>query len=157
VRGTVTFVLCYALAIFVPLLPVLLSGDWHWFWSDSISYQAGRPAPFSIWGLWGGYNQTLHLPEHIVLGAVVALALAAPFWPRGERTVVEVAALGAAILIGLQLGITYWFYLYIVWFFPLVVIALVLAHPPARRDRDFKGVRWQAPAPVGLEPTALLE
>jgi hypothetical protein len=27
------------------------------------------------------------------------------------------------------MGITYWFYLYIVWFFPLVVIALVLAHP----------------------------
>jgi hypothetical protein len=29
----------------------------------------------------------------------------------------------------LQMGITYWFYLYIIWFFPLVVIALVLAHP----------------------------
>jgi hypothetical protein len=128
-RSTLTFVLCYALAIVVPLLPVLLTGDWHWFWHDSISYQAGRPAPFSIWGLWGGYKQSLHLPEHIVLGATVALGLAAPFWPRGERTLVEVAALGAAILIGLEMGITYWFYLYIVWFFPLVVIALVLAHP----------------------------
>ena len=128
-RSTLTFVLAYALAIFVPLLPVLLTGDWHWFWHDSISYQATRPAPFSVWGLWGGFKQSLHLPEHIVLGATVALGLAAPFWPRGERTLVEVAALGAAILIGLQMGITYWFYLYIVWFFPLVVIALVMAHP----------------------------
>ena len=135
-RQTLAFVAAYAAAIIVPMLPVLLSGDWHWFWHDSIAYQAGRPAPFSLWGLWGGYNQTLHLPEHIVLGVAVALGLAAPFWPRGERTVVEVAALGAAIMICLQMGITYWFYLYIVWFFPLVIIALVLGHPPRPGDRD---------------------
>ena len=67
-RQTLAFVVAYALAILVPMLPVLLSGDWHWFWHDSIAYQASRPAPFSIWGLWGGYNQALHLPEHIVLG-----------------------------------------------------------------------------------------
>ena len=39
------------------------------------------------------------------------------------------------------MGITYWFYLYIVWFFPLVIIALVFAHPPGRGERD-------GPAPV---------
>ena len=144
-RSTLTFWLAYALAIVVPLLPVLLTGDWHWFWHDSISYQAIRPAPFSIWGLWGGFKQSLHLPEHIVLGATVALGLAAPFWPRGERTLVEVAALGAAILIGLQMGITYWFYLYIVWFFPLVVIALVLAHPTIESTR-WRRRRRRAPA-----------
>ncbi len=135
-RQTLAFTVAYALAIIVPMLPVLLSGDWHWFWSDTIAYQSGRPAPFSIWGLWGGYHQTLHLPEHIVLGIAVVLGLAAPFWPRGERTIVEVAALGAAIIIGLQMGITYWFYLYIVWFFPLVIVALVLAHPSRAGDRD---------------------
>jgi hypothetical protein len=133
-RASVTYWLSYGLAILVPLLPVLLSGDWLSFWRDSIEYQSGRPAPFSIWGLWGGYNQTLHLPEHIVLGGAVLLGLLAPFWPRGERTIVEVAALGAAIIIGLQMGITYWFYLYIVWFFPLVVIALVFAHPEPGRE-----------------------
>ncbi len=131
-RSTVTFVVGYALAIVVPLLVVLLNHDWHWFWQDTVTYQSDRPAPFSIWGLWGGFHQTLHLPEHIVLGATVALGLIAPFWPRGRRTLVEVAALGAAIIIGLQCGITYWFYLYVVWFFPLVVIALVLAHPDHR-------------------------
>jgi hypothetical protein len=135
-RSLAIFVLAYGLTIGLAMLPVLLSNDWHWFWSDSISYQASRPAPFSIWGLWGGYHQTLHLPERIVLGAAVALGLAAPFLPRGERTHVEVAALGAAIIIALQCGITYWFYLYIVWFFPLVVIALVLAHPDRREEPE---------------------
>ena len=55
----------------------------------------------------------------------------------------EVAALGAAIIIALQCGITYWFYLYIVWFFPLVVIALVLAHPDPRRGARGRADRQQ--------------
>ncbi len=135
-RSSVAFVVWYALGIAVPMLPVLLSGDFQYFWNKTIAYQATRPAPFSIWGLWGGYGQTLHLPEHIVLGAAVALGLSAAILPRGNRSLVQVAALGAAIIIGLQLGITYWFYLYIIWFFPLVVIALVLAHPDPREQPE---------------------
>ncbi|MDE3130906.1 MAG: hypothetical protein KGL16_07100, partial [Acidobacteriota bacterium] len=135
-RSTLIYVPCYLLGIVVPLLPILLSGNWHWFWSDTVAYQANRPAPFSIWGLWGGYHQTLHLPEHIVLGATVALGLVAAVLPRGERSIAQVAALGAAIVIGLQCGITYWFYLYIIWFFPLVVIALVLSHPDGREQPE---------------------
>ena len=135
-RRTLSYVVCYVLGIVVPMLPIVLSGNWHWFWNDTISYQAGRPAPFSIWGLWGGYHQTLHLPEHIVLGAAVALGLMAAILPRGERSIAQVAALGAAIIIALQLGITYWFYLYIIWFFPLVVIALVLSHPDRRQQPE---------------------
>ena len=43
------------------------------------------------------------------------------------------AALSAAILIALQLGVTHWFYLYIPWFFPLVMIALLgRLGPPVR-------------------------
>ncbi|HET9094143.1 MAG TPA: hypothetical protein VFN36_03565 [Solirubrobacteraceae bacterium] len=149
-RGAIAFAVSYALAIAAAMLPVLLSGDLSLFWNHTIVYQASRPAPFSIWGLWGGYRQTLHLPEHIVLGAAVALGLAAPLVPRGERTIVQVAALGAAIIIGLQLGITYWFYLYIVWFFPLVVIALVLAHPDPREEPE--DVRMAREVRAGLRP-----
>jgi hypothetical protein len=152
-RSVIVYVLAYGLAITAAMLPVLLSGDWHWFWEHTIAYQSTRPAPFSIWGLWGGYKQGLHLPEHIVLGAAVALALASPFVPRGERSMVQVAALGAAIIILLQMGITYWFYLYIIWFFPLVVIALVLAHPEPEQPEDVRiaaAIRAGAmPAPSG--------
>jgi hypothetical protein len=58
----------------------------------------------------------------------VGLGLLVAFWPR-RRDVVGVAALGAAVIIAIQLGITYWFYLYIVWFFPLVIVALFGSHP----------------------------
>jgi hypothetical protein len=149
-RSMILYVIAYAIAIAAAMFPVLISGDWHWFWEHTIAYQSTRPAPFSIWGLWGGYKQDLHLPEHIVLGAAVALGLAAPFLPRGERSMVQVAALGAAIIIALQLGITYWFYLYIIWFFPLVVIALVLAHPGP--DEQPEDVRIAAMIRAGTRP-----
>ncbi len=88
-----------------------------------------------------------------MLGAAVALGLAAPFLPRGERTHVEVAALGAAIIIALQCGITYWFYLYIVWFFPLVVIALVLAHPDPRQEPEDVRIAREIRAGLLAAPT----
>ncbi len=153
-RSLVRFAVMYALGIIVPLLPVVLSHDWHYFWRDSISYQASRPAPFSIWGLWGGSitstAQTLLIPQRIWLGAVIAFGLVAGVWPRGERTLVEVGALGAAVIIGLQCSISYWFYLYIVWFLPLVFVALVLAHPTTAGERDARraAVHWTPPPEV---------
>jgi hypothetical protein len=54
----------------------------------------------------------------VILGVGVALV------PR-RRDVVGLAALAAAVVIALQLGVTYWFYLYIVWFFPLIMLAVL--------------------------------
>jgi hypothetical protein len=133
-RSVLAYVLAYGLVVLAAMLPVLLSGNLHAFWRDSVSYQSGRVTPFSIWGLWGG----LGFEQHLVQGAAVALAIAVAFVPA-KRGIVEVAALGAAVLILLQLGINYWLYSYIVWFFPLVMLAIFAAHPltrgpePARR------------------------
>ncbi|MGI8750178.1 MAG: hypothetical protein ACR2J6_06475, partial [Thermoleophilaceae bacterium] len=44
--------------------------------------------------------------------------------PR-RRDVVQVAALGAAVIIALQLTMTHWFYLYVVWFAPLALVAVM--------------------------------
>ncbi len=49
----------------------------------------------------------------------------------------QVAALGAALLIGVQLTMHHWFYLYIVWFFPLLLVAFALEDigvPSGRAD-----------------------
>lgn len=128
------FCLFYGLGVLLPMLYVLLDGNFSSFWHDSISYQAGRPAPFSPWGLYGGALQSLKIPQHVWQGLVVAFAVVTVFLPRGRRTLPQVAALGAAIIIGLQLGITYWFYLYIVWFYPLVIVALAASHPPSELE-----------------------
>ena len=47
-----------------------------------------------------------------------------------RRDDVTVAALGAAVLIALQLTVTHWFYLYLVWFLPLLLIALLTPERP---------------------------
>jgi hypothetical protein len=129
-RSLAAYALAYSVTVVLMMLPVLLNGDLHTFWHDTFSYQAGRGSPFSVWGLWGG----LGFEQHVVQGAAAVLAVAVAFVPR-KRTVIEVAALGAAVLIVLQLGITHWFYLYIPWFFPLVMVALIGAHPQHGRER----------------------
>ena len=123
-RAVVGYVVAYALTVVVVMAPVLLDDNLRAFWHDTISYQAGRTSPFSIWGLWGG----LGIEQHLVQGATVALALAVMFVPR-RRGLIEVAALGAAIIIALQLGAAYWLYSYIVWFYPLVAVALFGSYP----------------------------
>jgi len=91
----------------------------HTFYDRTIAYQADRDSPFSIWGQVGGL-EPLRL---LVLTAVGALAVALAFRPR-RKTLTQVAALGAALLIGAQLTAQHWFYLYIVWFYPLLLVAL---------------------------------
>jgi hypothetical protein len=146
IPAVAAFTGAYVLAVLVPMLRVLLPGNFHSFWTDSIAYQAGRPAPFSIWGLWGGYGHSLHPEQHVWLGIVVALGFAVLIVPRGRRTLVQVAALAAALLIGLQLGLSYWFYLYIVWFFPLLIVALVFAHPDADELAARPVDEWSEPS-----------
>jgi hypothetical protein len=41
---------------------------------------------------------------------------------------VQIAALAAAVLIAFQIAADHWFYLYVVWFAPLVFVALFAAY-----------------------------
>jgi hypothetical protein len=118
-RSLALYVLGFAAAVGLAMLPVVLNGNLHAFWQDSIAYQADRITPFSVWGLWGG----LGLEQHLLEGAVAALAAVVAFVPR-RRGVVEVAALAGAVVIALQLVANYWLYSYIVWFFPAVAVGL---------------------------------
>lgn len=89
------------------------------FYDRTIASQAGRDSPFSIWG------QAPSL-EPIRIGLLVllgGLSLAFAFVPR-DKSLIQVAALSAALLILLQLTLHHWFYLYIVWFYPLLLVGL---------------------------------
>ena len=54
---------------------------------------------------------------HVQVAAAV-LAIIVAFVPR-RRSLPQIAALAAAVLIAVQLFADHWFYLYIVWFVPL--------------------------------------
>jgi Glycosyltransferase family 87 len=122
--GLIVFWVAFALAGVIAGLPVLLNEDLSTFYDHTISYQASRGSPFSIWGLygWGGAQSAVQ-----VLGVLVAVGLA--FVPRRQDPA-GLAAACAGVLLVLQLGVTHWFYLYIPWFFGLVMLA-VLGRPAA--------------------------
>jgi hypothetical protein len=126
-RAVLGFTAVCAATVAATLVPVFIQGNFAHFWHDTVGYQATRPAPFSVWGLYGG----LSIEQHVVQGLAALLAVVIAFVPR-RRSVIEVAALGAAVLIAIQLGVTYWFYLYIMWFLPLALLALLGAEPSTR-------------------------
>jgi hypothetical protein len=122
-RALTTFFLAFVLTAAIVCIPALTHDSLRTIFQRTIEYQANRGSPFSVWGLYG-----LHGLETVVEVAAVVLALALAAIPR-RADLVGLAAACAAIAIATQLGIEHWFYLYIPWFFPLVMIALLGAHP----------------------------
>ena len=102
------------------------------FGERTFGFQLDRESPFSFWG-WGQYHAAgvpdLHLVQQALEVLLVAGAVALAFVPR-RRSPLQLAALTAAVLIGFELVLTHWFYLYIPWFFPFVAFAVLSA-----RDR----------------------
>ena len=99
------------------------------FAERTFGFQLDRDSPFSIWG-WGQYHAAgvpdLHAVQQVLEVLVVAGALLVAFVPR-RKSILQLAALTAAVLIAFELVLTHWFYLYIPWFFPFVAFAVLSA------------------------------
>ncbi len=111
------------------------------FWNKTFHRQIGRESPFSIWD-WRQYHAAglpdLHAVQIALIVVVLILAVASAFYPR-RRSPLQLAALSGALLVGFELVLTYWFYTYIVWFFPFAIIALLAGAGGivrARRDAE---------------------
>jgi hypothetical protein len=137
-RGAVLFALALAACLAVSVLPFLPDGGVRELYDRTIGYQAARPSPFSIWGQEPGLGWL----QTAVKAAAVGLAILVAFVPR-RRDARQAAALGAAVLIAVQLSLTHWFYLYVVWFLPFALVAVLGAYrrppetpPPAPRRVD---------------------
>jgi hypothetical protein len=129
----------YALALVASLAgmlawPLINSGPAN-FLDSTFGYQLtqrGGGTQFSIW---------TYVPPHtaivarlIVAAALLLLALS-PLVRPPVRDARRHAALAAALLIGGQLVLGYWFYSYLTWCYPLVVIAVIQA--PGRAPAAF--------------------
>jgi len=108
------------------------------FYDRTLRSQLERVSPFSIWG-----QADLEWLHTVLKAAAVALAVLVAFVPR-ERSLAQVAALGAAVIIAAQLTVEHWFYLYIPWFLPMLLAALLMGrragaeHAPTRREEEFR-------------------
>jgi len=102
------------------------------FVHHTFGYQFGRSSPFSLWD-WRQYHAKgipdLHWVQRVLQLALLVGAAVLYRWPR-YRSPLQMAAFTGALLVGFELVLTHWFYLYLPWFFPFVAFA-VLAPPRA--------------------------
>jgi hypothetical protein len=122
------------------------------FVSRTFDYQAGRPPEHSIWWVlqtvyapqaaWiGTASRVLHGVLFALTGAVTVALLRGP----GRQDAVGLAAASAALLIAIEVCLSYYSATYILWFTPLVLAALILPRAPAELDGRSMAARSSRP------------
>jgi hypothetical protein len=129
--------------------PLITSGTAK-FLDSTFGYQLiqrGGGTQFSIWT----YMPHLAALARPALAAGLILLAISPMWRPEVRDARQHAAFAAALLIGAQLLLGYWFYSYLIWFYPLLAIAVIHAPREHRTATglDHVGAGAAAPAPVG--------
>jgi hypothetical protein len=126
-RGLKATVICgvsFLLVVVASIGLTLPSGGLSEFYNHTLGYQLGRPDVFSPWALHPGLN-----PLKLVIEAgALLMAAAVAFVPR-QRTFAQICALAAAVTIAVQLPAVHWFYYYVIWFMPFVLVALFGREP----------------------------
>jgi hypothetical protein len=95
---------------------------------DAVSFQADRGSLLSPWAQLGAEGV-----QTVFQAAVVAAIAAACVRVWSDRELAldprRMAALGAAIMLAVQLAANYWSYTYLAWVFPLIAVGLLLPTP----------------------------
>ncbi len=155
VRFAAAFAAASVAAFAVLLLEPSLWGALRTFWDRTMGFQLGRDSPFSLWG-WGQYRAggipDLGFVQPGVAAFAIALALVVAVLPR-RKGPIELAALTAAVLIAFQLALTHWFYLYLPWVLPFVVLWLLLPERAADQGYETRTGSIEEARPVSeLQP-----
>ena len=144
-RGRWRYALTLAASLAAMLAwPLITSGPAQ-FLDSTLGYQLiqrGGGTQFSIWT----YMPHLAIAARPVLAVALVLLALSPVARPPAQDAREHAALAAALLIGAQLLLGYWFYSYLTWCYPLLIIAVVRARP-ARETAS-----TSAPAPASQAP-----
>jgi len=113
--------------------PLIASGTAQ-FLDSTFGYQLihrGGGVQFSIWAYMPHVATLTRLP----LAAALALLAISPMWRPPVQDARQLAALAAALLIGAQLLLGYWFYDYLIWFYPLLIVAIIQPHESTETPR----------------------
>jgi hypothetical protein len=145
-RSALLFGVGFGLASAAAMLWPALDPGLRTVYDRTVGFQTSRNSPFSIWGQVSGIESL----RTLILIAIAALSIFLAWRPR-RKSLMQVAALSAALIIAVQLTLHHWFYLYIVWFYPLLLVALALIEPrpPPAAEPEPSAARSSRPAPVG--------
>lgn len=118
------------------------------FYDRTFGWQIGRDSPFSIWD-WRQYHAglpDLHRLQQALEALLLAGAAVVYFRPR-RKSALQLAALTGALLLGFELVLTHWFFLYLPWFFPFVAFVVLApalsgaaAEPAEPDDRELRAL-----------------
>jgi hypothetical protein len=107
--------------------PLITSGPAQ-FLHSTFGYQLmqrGGGTQFSIWT----YVPHVAIAARPLLAAVLVLLALSPLLRAPAQDARQHAALAAALLTGAQLLLGYWFYSYLTWCYPLLIVAIIRARP----------------------------
>jgi len=156
-RFTAAFVAATLAVFSILLFEPSLTDAVRTFFDRTLAYQLDRDSPFSPWD-WGQYHARgipdLHAVQLILQIGVLALAGVVAVVPR-RKGPLELAALSAAVLVGFELALTHWSYLYIPWFLPFVLLGLMLPRQePALPEPPLPEppLPEPRPSPLAVEP-----
>jgi hypothetical protein len=125
------FSAAFAVVIVLAFVPFIPDGGLRELYDRTLGYQATRSSPFSVWG----QAPSLDWLQSVARVCAAALAIGVAFWPR-QKTAIQVAALAAAVTIAVQLTAGHWFYFYVVWFLPLVLVTSFASQRLITRPND---------------------
>ena len=131
------------------------------FYDRTFRIQFDRSSPFSLWD-WAQYH--IGLPDlkwlqHVLQVVLALAAIAVAIVPR-RKSPLQLAALTGALLVAFELLLTHWSSLYVSWFFPFVLLAVVAASAldglpdaepasPVSTASPRSGERASSPVPAG--------
>jgi hypothetical protein len=140
-RFVAAFLAATVLAFSILLLEPSLRDAFRAFWDRTVAFQYDRDSPFSIWD-WGQYHARgipdLASAQTVVQVCTIVLAGVAAVLPR-RKGPLELAALTASLLLAFELSLTHWFYLYLPWVLPFVLLALFLPREGRPREAPTTG------------------
>jgi hypothetical protein len=129
-RRGLRFGLAFAATTALSFWVLVLGGDplheARVFYDRTFRIQFDRSSPFSLWD-WEQYH--IGLPDlkwlqHVLQVVLALAALAVAVFPR-RKSPLQLAALTGALLVAFELLLTHWSSLYVSWFFPFVLLAVV--------------------------------
>jgi hypothetical protein len=107
--------------------PLITSGPTQ-FLDSTAAYQLIQRGGGIQFSIWTSMPHVAVVARPVLAAALVLVALA-PMARPPVQDPRQHAALAAALLIGAQLLLGYWFYSYLTWCYPLLIIAIIQARP----------------------------